>query len=159
MFDDRAAQTDERILGRAMDAVGRLTLVELRNGRRTPRLLEHLLDVMRAQEGGLRGQAGLPRSRGSRAMSSRSAIRRLTRSARGSPRDRDPSAELSGLMLPPGSSCATRTRDEPTVAPGVTTPPQPGARSLNQRLGGYDYVPRELEPMLDELGYAVRGRR
>ncbi len=57
LLDDLATQTDAQILGRASDAVVRLTLLALRNGRAHPRLFEHVAGVMQELENELRGPA------------------------------------------------------------------------------------------------------
>ena len=54
VLDDLARQTDEQLLGRAMDAIARLALVALRSSRNRPRLFEHLAGVMQALQSELR---------------------------------------------------------------------------------------------------------
>jgi hypothetical protein len=49
-----------RVIGRAMDAVARLTLVAIRNSRGTSKLHEHVAAVMRALRTELRGPAVVP---------------------------------------------------------------------------------------------------
>jgi hypothetical protein len=60
VLDDLARQTDAMILGRASDAVVRLTLLSLRNGRSHPRLFELVAEAMRAMRKELRGTAVVP---------------------------------------------------------------------------------------------------
>lgn len=60
VLDDLATQTDAQILGRASDAVVRLTLLALRNGRSHPRLVELVAAAMRALQAELRGPAVVP---------------------------------------------------------------------------------------------------
>jgi predicted transposase YdaD len=60
VLDDLACQTDAQILGRAMGAIARLTLVALRSSRNRPRLYEHVASVMQALESELRGPAVIP---------------------------------------------------------------------------------------------------
>ena len=56
-LDDLARQTDAQILGRASDAIVRLTLLSLRNGRSHPRLFELVADAMSALKQELRRPA------------------------------------------------------------------------------------------------------
>ena len=60
MLDDLATQIDAQILGRAMDAITRLTLVALRSSRSLPRLFEHVATVMQTLASELRGPAVVP---------------------------------------------------------------------------------------------------
>jgi len=60
VLDDLALQTDEEILNRASDAIVRLTLLSLRNGRAHPRLFELVAVAMRAMQQDLRGPAVIP---------------------------------------------------------------------------------------------------
>jgi hypothetical protein len=60
VLDDLAWQSDSEILGRASDAIVRLTLLSLRNGRSHPRLFELVADAMHAMQRELRGPAIVP---------------------------------------------------------------------------------------------------
>jgi len=60
VLDDLAQQTDAQILGRAMDAIGRLALIALRSSRIRPRLFVHVASVMQALQSELRGPAVVP---------------------------------------------------------------------------------------------------
>lgn len=55
VIDDLAGQSDSELLARGDDAIARLTLIALRNGRDHPRLLEHVAEMIRALEVDLRG--------------------------------------------------------------------------------------------------------
>lgn len=55
VVDDLGSQTDGELLARGDDAIARLTLIALRNGRDHPRLLEHVAEMTRALEVDLRG--------------------------------------------------------------------------------------------------------
>ena len=57
VLDDLARQSDAQIHGRASDAVVRLTLLSLRNGRSHPRLFELVAESMHALKRELRGPA------------------------------------------------------------------------------------------------------
>ncbi|MBM4014355.1 MAG: Rpn family recombination-promoting nuclease/putative transposase [Planctomycetes bacterium] len=60
LIDDLGTQSDAQIFGRAMSAIGRLTLIALRNGRAIPRLAEHLAGFLRELHHDLRGPAVVP---------------------------------------------------------------------------------------------------
>jgi len=60
VLDDLARQSDAQILGRAMDAIGRLALIALRSSRIRPRLFVHVASVMQALQSELRGPAVVP---------------------------------------------------------------------------------------------------
>jgi hypothetical protein len=55
VLDDLATQTDAQILARTSDAIVRLTLLALRNGRLRPRLFELVVSAMKALRNELRG--------------------------------------------------------------------------------------------------------
>jgi predicted transposase YdaD len=60
VLDDLAVQSDEQILSRASDAIVRLTLLALRNGRSHPRLYERIAAAMKSLSDDLRGPAAVP---------------------------------------------------------------------------------------------------
>ena len=60
VLDDLGAQSDEELLRRAMSAIGRLTLIALRNGRIGVGLAEHLARFLRALRDDLRGPSLVP---------------------------------------------------------------------------------------------------
>lgn len=60
LLDDLGTQSDAQLLGRAMSAIGRLTLIALRNGRMKPRLADHVAHFLRELRDDLRGPGVVP---------------------------------------------------------------------------------------------------